>query len=164
MRKLLAGIILVVLVALIVPTISYSADVYWLGGLTATLRDSTYLLKQDGIWRWQYHDTTTLHARDTLQYINLGHWGYNLRIRSYNPAGDSGYFKTCFGNYGTQGIWHDDSVARNLSWQEMGQATGTNPPDTSWLICPMEIRQFPIWVLADGTADSVCLIEMIYFR
>jgi hypothetical protein len=124
MRKLLMAISL--LAIMVVPL--FGADQYY-AKYAQTVQDSQWIAKGEGHYLTHYIDSVTIHAKygDTL--LNIGVDLYNARIRAKNPATDSGYIKLGVAH----GLFHTDSVARNLDWRTLGLATGGAVPDTFWL-------------------------------
>lgn len=104
-----------------------------------------------------YIDTLTFHAKNGDSTLALGGQFVNFRFRSLNGAGDSGSVKIAFDSF--KGRWHADSVARNLWWQ----AVGLNTAD-DYLFCPIGAKTVYVRPVVGGTADSSCVLEMIFMR
>lgn len=149
MRKFLLAFILAV--SLVTVSLVSAADDYYLP-LTGTLRDSTFIQWRDAGWSGIKHDTVTIHAKYGDSLLDLGSKYYNFIIKSLNGAGDSGSVKIAFPSYG---IWHADSVARNLDYT----AVGLNSADDN-LIIPLGSRYIYIRPVVGGHHDSTCLLDI----
>lgn len=134
-----------------------AADVYMFGFGKGWGPDSIYNFWNDIPASRVYIDTITYHAEDGLTTLDLGSKYYNGRFRSLNGAGDSGYVKISFDFI--QGISHNDSVAVNYT----KQSVGLNSAD-DYLYVPFQFKYIYIWPTVSGTADSTCLLEILYMR
>lgn len=124
---------------------------------TGTAHDSTYVFKSERPFRYMYVDTMTFDVADGDSTINLGFLAYNAQIVSLNGAGDSGYVKIAFDSH--KGFWHNDSVARNLIWAEVGK----NSADDTFF-APIEFSKIYVRPVVGGIADSTATIKFIFFR
>jgi hypothetical protein len=139
------------LLLLAVVVIGFASDDYLL--TTGTLRDSTWLLKSDNPWTIILFDTVTLHVEDGDSTIDLGATYYNFQFSSLNGAGDSGYVKIAFNS--EKALWHDDSIARNLTYANVGYESGSD-----LFIAPIGARYVYIRPMVGGTADSTTVLQI----
>jgi hypothetical protein len=131
----------------------YAADDYWLQ--TGTLRDSTYITPGDEHYTVFLHDSATFHVENGDTLIDLGQTYYNFFIKSLNVPGDSGYAYISFSKTGGKGIWHADSVARNM----IRATVGLNSADDQF-ISPIGSRYIWIRPVKGGTADSTVTLDI----
>lgn len=146
-----------ILLALIVVAVStmFAGDAYMWSPRGA--KDSCYILKTEEPWSAMYVDTFTLHVEDGDSIINLGFTGYNFQFRSLNGAGDSGSVLVTLD--AQKSFFLNDSFARLYK----PNAVGLNTAD-DYFICPFEAQRIHFRPVVGGTADSTCLIEMIFLR
>jgi hypothetical protein len=145
----------IAIVAVMAVSTLFAADDYLI--TTGALIDSTWCKKGDNPYTLLVVDTATFHAEDGDSTIDLGALYYNFQMRSLNAAGDSGHVKVAFS--AQKGIWHDDSVARNLDWATIGDNSGDD-----YFYAPIGSRYIYVRPVVDGTADSTCILEVKCFR
>ena len=149
MKKLLLALIVLGITA------GYAADAYLLGkGWSA---DSQFQKNDKICPSVIYIDTLTFHAKNGDSTLTLGSKYVNFRFRSLNGAGDSGSVKIAFDTY--QGRWHDDSVARNILYS----AVGLNTAD-DYFYAPIAAQKIYVRPVVGGTADSACVLEVLFMR
>lgn len=148
MKKIALALILMV-------AVGFSADAYLLTkGWGA---DSVFQTWNDIPASVIYIDTLTFHAKNGDSTLALGSKYYNFRARSLNGAGDSGSVKIAFDTY--KGRWHADSVARNILYQ----AVGLNTAD-DYFYAPIQAKYIYVRPVVGGTADSTCVLELMFMR
>lgn len=123
------------------------------------------LLQDKGALCWQqvYCDTLLLDGLDGDTTIDLGGWGYNFMIRSLNTAAESCFYDIAFDSY--KGIFHNDSIARNLLWERVGWTAGVG--NQNWFVAPIRASKIycrPGFPGADVGVDSTVLLEIRYVR
>ena len=148
MKKIALALILMV-------TISFAADAYLFGkGWSA---DSQFQKNDKICPSVIYIDTLTFHAKNGDSTLTLGGKYVNFRFRSLNGAGDYGSVKVAFDTY--QGRWHADSVARNILYA----AVGLNTAD-DYFYAPIAASKIYVRPVVGGTADSACILEVMFMR
>lgn len=155
MKKLLSlSIILIAFIWFVVsttPTELQGADDYLL--TTGTKRDSTFVQRGDQHYTLIKFDTATIYQGvDTT--VDLGALYYNFWIRSLNAPGNSTFVKVAFSAH--KGIWHDDSVARNMDWATVGEESADD-----YFIAPIGSRYIYFRpTKGDSSGDTTVTVEV----
>jgi len=153
MKKLALALILMI-------AISYAANESLFGDcyVDSLLQDKSALC-----WERVYCDTFLYDGLDGDSTIDLGMYGYNFMIRSLNATAESCYVDVAFDSY--KGIFHADSIARNLLWERVGWTAGVG--NQNWFVAPIQARYIylrPGFPGADVGVDSTILLELRFVR
>jgi len=138
--------------------VAFAGNNYW---NFSPYGDSAWSKKADNPYVITMIDTSTIHVKNGDVELDLGSIWYNFRIRSLNAAADSGYVKISFGQDGGHGIWHADSVSRNLLFKNVGYKAS---PYDSTLYGAIGARYIYIRPVVGGTADSTIKLEIKAYR